>query len=369
MKVGILHNSLNSVGGGERVCLAIIEALKDQGFDVVLATVEPTDWSRVEGMVRKVTKPDIEMSLLPFKVRMFGIYMRLLTYRYARELRNMCDLVINSHGDVLPIKSDITYMHFPTFTLLKEQPVNIKYSKSLFWKAYFTPYERIQSFLVRRYLKSGRILTNSHYSADVIEKYTGERAQVVYPPAEVEVFQHYDDEREDLVISCGRFSPEKNFEFLLKVADKLPNVSFSVIGASSGRVSSSYYQKLLRLKERRRLDNVLFLRNLPLKSQIEIYKKAKVYLHCMIGEHLGISIVEGMASGLTPVVHKSGGPWLDVIRQGEYGFGYETLDECVRGIKKALDQSDKRRETVIEASKKFSKEIFKRNFLKVVSET
>ena len=57
MKALILHNTLNSVGGGERVCLAVIEALKDAGWEVCLATVEPTDWSRVEKIVGRVVIP------------------------------------------------------------------------------------------------------------------------------------------------------------------------------------------------------------------------------------------------------------------------------------------------------------------------
>jgi alpha-1,2-mannosyltransferase len=46
----------------------------------------------------------------------------------------------------------------------------------------------------------------------------------------------------------------------------------------------------------------------------------------MIGEHFGISVVEAMVSGLVPVVHSSGGPWLDILEQGKGGFGYNTPD-------------------------------------------
>ena len=105
MKALILHNTLNSVGGGERVCLAVIEALKDAGWEVCLATVEPTDWSRVEKIVGRVVKPDVEMSLFPFKVRMFGIYMRLLTYYFAIKAGKNCDLIIITHGDVFQLKA------------------------------------------------------------------------------------------------------------------------------------------------------------------------------------------------------------------------------------------------------------------------
>jgi len=187
MNVGVVHNSLNSTGGGERLCLETIKSLKETGYDVVLATVEPTDWRRVERIIGEITKPDREFPLLKMRTRMFGIYMRLLTSFLISKLRKQCDVIINTHGDVLPIEADIVYMHYPTFALLKENPVNVKYSSSLFWRAYFVPYEGIQRFLVKRFLKS-LILTNSKFSKKAIKKYTGKDATVIYPPVDVETF-------------------------------------------------------------------------------------------------------------------------------------------------------------------------------------
>ena len=46
-QVLILHNSLNSCSGGERVCLHTIKALQDADYKVVLGVVERTEWDRV----------------------------------------------------------------------------------------------------------------------------------------------------------------------------------------------------------------------------------------------------------------------------------------------------------------------------------
>lgn len=40
MKVGIVHNSLNSTGV-ERLCLKTIESFKEAGYEVILATIDP----------------------------------------------------------------------------------------------------------------------------------------------------------------------------------------------------------------------------------------------------------------------------------------------------------------------------------------
>ena len=45
----------------------------------------------------------------------------------------------------------------------------------------------------------------------------------------------------------------------------------------------------------------------------EIASKSTIFLHTMIEEHFGISIVEMMASGLIPVCHCSGGPESDIV--------------------------------------------------------
>jgi len=42
MRIGIMHNSLNSAAGGERLCLKMIEALMDYRYEIILATTEPT---------------------------------------------------------------------------------------------------------------------------------------------------------------------------------------------------------------------------------------------------------------------------------------------------------------------------------------
>jgi glycosyltransferase involved in cell wall biosynthesis len=55
---------------------------------------------------------------------------------------------------------------------------------------------------------------------------------------------------------------------------------------------------------------------------------AKVYLHTMVGEHFGISIVEAMASGCIPVSHNSGGMVEFVPSQNRY----ETIEQAAEKI-------------------------------------
>lgn len=365
VKVCVIHNTLNSVGGGERVCLAVIEALKEMDFTVTLVTAEPTDWKRIKKIIGKTIRPDFEAPVLPFKVKAFGIYMRLMTL--LKLLGKRYDLTVNTHGDVLPLESDIIYMHYPTFALIRETPVNIKYSKSLFWRVYFLPYEKIQSLLVKK-LKWKVLLTNSEFSKEAIRRYIGVEAKVLYPPAEIDEFLKVSDKtkRKDSVVICGRYTPEKNYELVLNIASKLPDVDFTIIGAYSGKISASYYSKLVRIKEKLRLKNIKLLKNVLRSTQVDIYSRSKVFMHTMVNEHFGIAVVEGMAAGLVPVVHRSGGPWYDIINRGKYGFGFNDADEAIKAIERAIENYEYLREEAVKRALLFRKDEFIKEFIEIV---
>ena len=368
MRACVVHNTLNGVGGGERVCLTVIEALKSMGFRVSLITTEPTDWDRVLRTTGTHAKPDKEIHL-PFRLRYFGIYMRLATVPLLGLERGKCNIVVNTHGDLLPVSSNVLYMHYPTFALLWEGKANIKYVKSLFWRIYFYPYVWIQRRLARR-VRWRKLLTNSEFSKEAIKKYMGVDAEVLYPPVDINEFLKVSEskDREDRVISCGRYTPEKNYEFVLKIARELPHIEFVIIGAYSGKVSSTYYSKLVRMKEKLSLRNVRLLRNVPRDEQLKIYFRSKVFLHAMTGEHFGIAVVEGMAAGLVPVVHRSDGPWYDIIDRGRYGLGYSDIEESVRAVEEALRGYSNLRERAVGRSLMFHRDRFMEEFKEVVKE-
>jgi glycosyltransferase involved in cell wall biosynthesis len=50
-----------------------------------------------------------------------------------------------------------------------------------------------------------------------------------------------------------------------------------------------------------------------------------------------VAVVEAMAAGLIPIVHKSGGPWIDIVERGKYGRGFNSVDELIYHINTAID--------------------------------
>jgi glycosyltransferase involved in cell wall biosynthesis len=374
MRVGVISGSLDP-GGAQRVCLKMIEALKEANHQVALITLTKTDWANLQAIMGCVVKPDQEIVLLPKSFRGFDAYKPLLAALLMPAVRRRfkLDLLVNSQGDTLPVASDITYVHYPTFSEYEQVDINLKYTASLFWRLYIAPYKLVHGFF-NRYLRSGVLATNSNFSKKAIRRHVDRDAIVITPPVETKTFftAAKSGVRQNRVISCGRYSPEKNYEYVLQVAEQLRDVQFSVIGSFSGQKSANYYVKLCTLKSERCLSNVELLKNIRFECLLNLYGSSKVYMHAMKGEHFGIVVVEALAAGLVPVVYRGGGPWEDILKekQGLYGFSYGNAKEAAGLIRKLMD-SDALREPISERNvtyaAEFSDAFFKKKFIALVN--
>ena len=355
------------------MALHVIKALMEDGHEVVLGTVEKTNWDKVRRLMGvDLPKTPEEYSIMK-EIRKFGIYQRSLTALHVARFRREFDLTINTHGDVMPLPVDITYLHFPVFALLAEEPWRYyaKYFKSLFWRAYFEPYRIMQKRLARFMFSRSLLLTNSSFSRNVIRRYIRSDALVIYPPVEVDDYLRVSKnlDREDAVISISRFSPEKNLHLIPFIAKQLPDISFYVVGSVRGFRSMEYYNRISELIKKMALKNVKLYPNASYKKKLEILSRCKVFLHLMPYEHFGISVVEGMASGCIPVVHKSGGQWLDIVKKGRYGVGYGELSpyKIVKAIKRAISSWDRDLiDKLAKGAHRFSSSEFRKKIKKTV---
>jgi glycosyltransferase involved in cell wall biosynthesis len=373
MKIGILSGTVEA-GGAQRVCLKMIQALKEANHEVTLITLTKTDWSKVQKMLGEVIRPDREVVLLRRNFRGFDAYKPLLAALLLQNVRRKLklDLVINSQADVLPIRADMQYVHYPTFSDFENAGINLKYSRSLFWRIYIAPYKFMHRFFAN-YLSTGLLVTNSSFSKRAIWKHVGRNSIVVFPPVEIEAFANAakDAVKKDGVVSCGRYSPEKNYEYVLEVANRLRNVEFAVVGSFSGKKSTVYYEKLRQIVSSKGLENVELLHGVQFGDLLRHFGEAKVYMHAMKNEHFGITVVEAMAAGLIPVVFRAGGPWEDILKkkQGYFGFSYQDQDEASAIIKMLMANNDLRSEIVNRNAiyvNQFSGSVFEKQFISLV---
>jgi len=347
MRIAIIHDSLNSCGGAERLALAFAKALKEGGHSLDLYLVEKTKWDRVKKLTsydRSVI--DNEYALLPYGI-IPSIYGRFLNW-FSRDVigihevrRRKYDVVVATKQILVPIFVDVLYMHFPDFVAGFEYlyyPDRYMYNTSL--RIYSRPATLLSRLLISLFKNMEYkpiILTNSRFSASMINRFLEVNSLVVYPPVNIEEYLPLsrNKNRDNIVLVIGRIEPAKNIASVPFIAKKVKNGKFVIIGSIG---SYSYYKHLVRLIKSLGIgDRVRILPNASEREKIELLGKAKIYLHPMKYEHFGISIVEAMASGLIPVVHRSGGPWTDIVEFGRYGFGFRDEDEAVSIIENALE--------------------------------
>jgi glycosyltransferase involved in cell wall biosynthesis len=368
MRAGLVHHSLNSRGGGERVAVNVIELLNEMGFEVELITSQPPDFKQLNSAYNRDVRVNKVRSLLPIKISVFGIYQRLFTSIPAASSK--VDILVNTHGDVLPhISSNniptITYCHFPSVALLlKDYPS--KYQNSLFWRIYFEPYRRIMQGRMSKSICTGVVLTNSEFSKKaIIDLYPKANPVIISPPVDTKSFRQIlnSSRRENQVLVVSRFTSEKRLELALEVAKKL-KVKVVIIG-SLIPANKLYFDMLEDKIQKESLQNlVTLLPNASFSTLLDTMSKSKVYLHTMRGEHFGISIVEAMSAGLIPVVPDYGGFTEFVPRQYHYNDIYKMIDN----IQYAFDLAYSERDKISNIADQFSEQNFKSKMKKLIEE-
>jgi len=359
MNILVVHPSLNAGGGSERLCLTIVETLKENGFDVALGTFEKTDWRKIESFFNSTVKPDKEY----VQPRRFG------TSAYGELLNfHLLFSYLPLDYDVVIISTSSPWFYCPTARKVTIyfncSPVN--YTRGI-KRAYLGPYNVLQKRLLRR-AKEKIILTNSTFSSRAIKNVFSLKPKVLYPPVDVKCFFRLP--KQNVVLSVGRFDPFKRYEILIKAFCKVNNGKCIIIGSTYGKISLRYLNKLKRLINNLRLNHkVKLIVNCPFNTVKYFLSKAKVYVHCAPFEYFGISVVEAMASGCVPVVCKSGGPYTDVVDHGKYGLCFSTTNELANIINRLLCNHKLCEQFSYTAMKRaliFDKEKFKREFLKVL---
>jgi glycosyltransferase involved in cell wall biosynthesis len=346
----VVHPYFNNIGGAEEVLFRILEALIERRQTCSLLGELPLNSIFDNLPISNITQ--IPYAETNFKSRRFQTHRRLLRHlKLKGKLRKRVgevDLEISTQDLMYFVgagKKCVAYVHFPE-NLTRMQKSDLKYR--WVWKLFYWPV----TFQLKRHVKKTSLLMcNSRYTQNAIKAYWGREAEVVYPPVDVEDFKPV--QKKLLVVSVGRFVPTKNYEMIAQVARQMPDVHFVIIGRKCS--IDPYYDKIVALKP----DNMDLNADATRVNISDLLSQAKIYLHGMVGEHFGISVVEAMSAGCIPVVHNSGGP-KEII--GNYGFLYNNSEECVRVLKEAL-QSKINPSDIVEHAKMFSVGNFKKNFI------
>ena len=309
MKAAIVNPYLDTLGGGERYTMGVVRSLVSKGYDVDVEWKDPLIKEKLE------KRFNIDLSGVNF-IENVG----------RGDGYDVCFWV--SDGSIPILKARKNLLHF-------QVPFHDGSGKTLL--------NRMKFFRIEK------IICNSYFTKEIIDKEYGVESVVVYPPVDVDDFKP--KRKENLIVYIGRFSQltqAKRQDVLIKAFKRFHDSGFNdweFILAGGTEIGGDEYVKKLRKLAKGYPIRIL---ESPSFSQLtEIYGKAKIFWSAAgYGiderkepekvEHFGIVTVEAMASGAVPIVFSAGGH-KEIIANGENGFLWENVRQLLKNTRNVIE--------------------------------
>lgn len=361
MKIGVFHPSFAEFGGGEFVALVIANTLARTGHQVELFVSSNADQDSVRRMFGEELDSSINIrvkSASSCHRDIFDIFQ--ITFR-SLVFKRKCDILIDTYSNYVFPWSDICYVHFP-FLNDRDYKRNFPYLRGRCMRNIFGLPHFIYARKLQKY-EDKLVIANSKYTANILKSFAKANVEVIYPPVLSNPFHELDSRvnncsKEDLVVTISRFDSQKGLQAIPYIARRTRKpIKFVLLGIlHDKKVYSSIKQDIARLNLNDRIEVIADASKKELES---VLRRAKVYLHTKTGEHFGISIVEAMAMGCTPIVHNSGG----MVEYVPSEYLYGNPQEAAQKIDGAISEWTPERATeMIKISKRFSEATFSKHF-------
>lgn len=233
------------------------------------------------------------------------------------------------------------------------------------------------------------VMCNSTWTANHIRQlWKPKTPTIVYPPcpvheiiSKISIDAQGEKDRDPSILYVAQFRPEKNHSLILRAfasfyhanagSSKFQNAKkprLILVGSVRHNTPDEKHIYSLRLlaRELKITDSTTFITDAPFSLILQHLQTSSIGVNGMYAEHFGIGNVEGLAAGLIPVVHNSGGPKEDIVvpfEGKEIGHKCETEEDYSTAFAKVLvDTSDdervKMRLRCRESAKRFTGEVF-----------
>jgi glycosyltransferase involved in cell wall biosynthesis len=365
MKVAIVYDRINKWGGAERVLLTLHEMFPDAPLNTSVYNPETAKWASVF--------PKVYASFLqkiPFAKNHHEWFAALMPLAFEQFDFSKYDLVISVTSEFA--KNIITgvntkhvcYCLTPT-----------RYLWSGYNEYFSNKYLRFFSKPVMSYIKKvdkvaayrpDEMIAISTEVRKRIKKYYERDSKIIFPPVDIDHSHRKNkfprdfvarnsfllDSRYFLIVS--RLVPYKKVDLAIRAFNQnsLPLV---IVGTGSEE------PKLKNMAD----SNIKFAGYVSEKDLEKYYRNCKALIFPQ-EEDFGLVAVEAMSFGKPVVAFKKGGA-LDIVIENKNGIFFEK--QTVGSLNKAVKRFAKMkwsRDIIVFTSKRFSKERFKKEFLKVV---
>jgi glycosyltransferase involved in cell wall biosynthesis len=357
MKVALVHDYLNQMGGAERVVLALHELFPDAPLYTSIY-----DPKRVDAAFSKMDIRTSFMQKLPFVTKHHQPYLPF--YPFAMENLDLrgYDLVLSSSSAfgkgviTRPETMHICYCHTPMrwcwnyYEYVEREQIGKIARKVL---PLFITGLRIWDQTSA--MRVDHFIANSPVVAERIAKYYRRDAIVIPPPVEANRFLFDPGTRpEDYFLIVSRFLPYKRIDLAIRACNEL-QLPLVLIG--SGR----YEGELRRMAG----PTIRFLGRLS-DTEVQHY-----YAHCRAlllpgEEDFGITPLEAQASGRPVIAYRAGGALTSVIDGVTGAFFEEQSVESLTAVLAAFEERRYDPETIRSHALEFDKPRFHRRILQFI---
>jgi glycosyltransferase involved in cell wall biosynthesis len=357
MKVALVHDYLNQMGGAERVVLALHDIFPDAPLYTSIY-----DPHRVDKVFQNIDIRTSFMQKFPFVKKHHQPFLPFYPFAMERlDLRDY-DLVLSSSSAfgkgviTRPETLHICYCHTPmrwcwNYEEYVEREKLGKISRSIlpFFISGLRIWDQTSSMRVDHFI------ANSPVVADRIRKYYRRDAIVIPPPVEVSRFKFDPTIRpEDYFLIVSRFMPYKRIDLAIEACNKL-QLPLIIIG--SGRDESrlrSLAGPTIRFTGR-------------LSDQEVLYYYAHCRAFILPGEEdFGITPLEAQASGRPVIAYAAGGALASVIDKVTGTFFHKQTADSLVEVLSSFDEHMFDPLTIYNHALEFDQPLFRRRMLQFI---
>ena len=308
MKIAVVCDWLVTYAGAEKVLEQILNIYPEADLFALVDFLDEDKRDFIQH--KKVTTSFIQK--LPKAKTKYRSYLPLMPLAIEQLDLSSYDLIISSSHCVAkgiltgPNQVHISYVHSPIryawdlqHQYLKEAGLN-KGLKGWIAKA-ILHYMRIWD--TRTSNGVDHFIANSEFIAKRIWKCYRRKADVIYPPVDVEAFE-YCDKKEDFYVTASRMVPYKKMDLIVEAFTQMPDKKLIVIGTGPD------FTKIKAIADGH--DNIKLMGYQPFDVLKDHMQRAKAFVFAA-EEDFGITPVEAQACG-TPVIAYGRGGTLETVR-------------------------------------------------------
>lgn len=356
MKVALVHDWLNQLGGAEDVLEAMVQLFPSAPLYTSLY------WSA--GMPPHWQKWDIRLSFidkLPFAHKKQQLYFPLYPAAFEQFDFRGYDLVLSNksgfcHGLITdPETLHICYCLTPTRYVWRYHQYAEQENLGRLTRLGLAPF--LTALRVWDRLAADRVdefIAISQVVQQRIKKIYHRDSTIIYPPVDTGRFTPL-DQVEDYYFFVGRLVPYRRLDKLIEAFNELGR---PLVIAGSGR-------------DRARLEslaksNVKFLGYVPDEELPGWLARCKAFM--WPGEEdFGIAPVQAMACGRPVLAYAAGGAW-DIVKPGTGRLFYEQTSQAIQEAVLAFDQETVRPEVIRAHAEQFDTKQFQQKLAQFIDE-